>query len=305
MRSRVSRMARLSLAVSGRKLAAVSRHAARNASARPAGAMPVMRETRPAYAIQVRSSASGPRRESITATVWTAGSPAMVSFSVFGSGPLPASSARAEQHNRNVALGPGLVRVVLGPLRRHDRPDAPLVLGRPGAGPDGEDLVPHLDLDVGVRDQVPVPSGVFGRSTLRCHDDVVITVPTIDERELPGLAGLPTGRVQDEAVGAIPVVTHLAARRFVLPDVLVTKEAVVRHAVRVPRPRRGSDPPSRDDDVVRNGHRRHAGHVARHVAVLTDTLIRARSMARTARRDAARAPWSRPPVRSRVFPSST
>src|SRR5438093_4082020 len=161
--------------------------------------------------------------------------------------PLVEDSARAEQHNRNVALGPGLVLVVLGPLRRHDRPDASLVLARPGTGPDGEDLVPHLDLHVGVGDQVPVPSGIVGRPTLRCHDDVVLTVPTIDERELPDLTGLPTGRVQDETVHAIPVVTHFAARRFVLPDVLVTKEAVVRHAARVPRPRRGSDPHRRDD----------------------------------------------------------
>src|ERR1051325_1562204 len=146
----------------------------------------------------------------------------------------PEGSARAEQHDRNVALGAGLVLVVLGPLRRHDRPDAPLVRGRRGASPDGEDLVPHLDLDVGVRKQVLVPTGIFGRSTLRCYEDVVGTIPTIDERELPGLAGLPTRRVQDEATGAIPVVTHLATGRFVLLDVLVAKEAVIRHAARLP-----------------------------------------------------------------------
>src|SRR5437867_144104 len=115
-------------------------------------------------------------------------------------------SARAEQHNRNVALGPGLVLVVLGPLRRHDRPDAPLVLWRSGTGCDGENLVPHLNLNVGVRNQVLVPSGVFRRSTLRCHEDVVITASTIDERELLGLAGLPTaGRVQDEDARTVPV----------------------------------------------------------------------------------------------------
>src|SRR5947209_3722056 len=77
------------------------------------------------------------------------------------------SSARAEQHDRNVPLGPGLVGVVVGPLLRHDRPDAALLLGRRRAGPDGEDLVAHLDLDVGVRDQVSVPSRVLRRSTLR------------------------------------------------------------------------------------------------------------------------------------------
>src|SRR5438477_6863875 len=137
--------------------------------------------------------------------------------------PYPTSSAGAEQHYRNVALGPGLVLVVLGPLRRHGRPHTLLVFGRPGARPDGEDLVPHLDLHVGVGHQVLVPSGVLRRATLRRYDDVVIAVPTVDERELPGLAGLPGRRVQDEAVRAIPVVPHLAAGGLVLSDVLVAK----------------------------------------------------------------------------------
>src|SRR3989475_5718690 len=170
------------------------------------------------------------------------------------------SSAGAEQHDRNVALGPGLVLVVFGPLRRHGRPHALLVFGRPGARPDWEDLVPHLDLHVGVRDQVLVPSGVLRGATLRRHDDVVIAVPTVDQRELPGLAGLPGGRVQDEAVRAVPVVPHLAAGGLVLSDVLVTKEAVVRHAAGLPRPRRGSDPPT-IEETSDGRHRPTVDHV--------------------------------------------
>src|SRR6266480_1047909 len=38
-------------------------------------------------------------------------------------------SARGEQHDGNVAPTAGLVLVVRGPLRRHDWPDTPLVLG--------------------------------------------------------------------------------------------------------------------------------------------------------------------------------
>ena len=90
----------------------------------------------------------------------------------------------------------------------------------PGARPDGQDLVPHLDLHVGVRDQVPVPSGVLRRAPLRCHDDVVIVVPTVDERELPDLAGPSARRVQDEDGRTVPVVPDLAAGGLVLPDVL-------------------------------------------------------------------------------------
>jgi len=102
----------------------------------------------------------------------------------------------------------------------HGGPDALLVFGRPGARPGGQDLVPHLDLHVGVRDQVPVPSGVLRRAPLRCHDDVVIAVPTVDERELPDLAGPSARRLQDEDGRTVPVVPDLAAGGLVLPDVL-------------------------------------------------------------------------------------
>src|SRR5205085_12426307 len=68
-------------------------------------------------------------------------------------------------------------------------------------------------------------------------EDVVLTIATIDERELPGLARLPTRRVEDEAGGAVPVVTHLPACHFVLLDVFVSEEAVVWHSARVSRAR--------------------------------------------------------------------
>src|SRR5207249_9460021 len=78
------------------------------------------------------------------------------------------------------------------------------------------------------------------------HEDVVIPVATIDERELPRRAGLPTRRMQDEAGRVIPVMTDLAARRFILADVFVTKEAVVSHVARVSRPRSRRDPGTAD-----------------------------------------------------------
>src|SRR5438876_10463117 len=80
------------------------------------------------------------------------------------------SSAGAEQHDRNVALGPGLVLVVFGPLPRHGRPHALLVFGRPGARPDWYDLVPHLDLQAGVRAQLLVPSEAPPGASLRRPD---------------------------------------------------------------------------------------------------------------------------------------
>src|SRR5262249_49356289 len=119
--------------------------------------------------------------------------------------------------------------VVVGPLCRHDRPDAPLLVGCRGARSHGDDPVPYLDVHVGMRDQVPVPSGVLGRPALRGNQDVVVPVATIDERELPRVPRPATDRVQDETGGPVPVVADLAARRLVLPDVIVTKETEVRH----------------------------------------------------------------------------
>src|SRR5262249_31365188 len=107
----------------------------------------------------------------------------------------------------------------------------------------GKDLVPDLDLHVRVRDEVSVPAGILRRAALRRDHDEVAPVAAVDERELPGLAGVPALRVENEAVRAVPVVTDLAARRFVRPDGLGPKEDVVRHAATVARGRRRSAPP--------------------------------------------------------------
>src|SRR6266404_6494963 len=146
------------------------------------------------------------------------------------------SSAGAEQHDRNVALGPGLVLVVFGPLRRHGRPHALLVFGRPGARPDREDLVPHLDLHVGVRDQVLVPSGVLRRA----RHQTVGTVPPSITYSLPwieaarsdarkatssatssGRPGLPIGIPPSESIRLSRAVSAsvpaLSARRTMRP----------------------------------------------------------------------------------------
>ena len=129
-----------------------------------------------------------------------------------------------------------------GPLLRHDGPQALLLRCRRGAGLDRDHLVPHLDLHVRMGDQVLVPARMVRRPTLRRHEEVVVAVAPVDERELRGLPGFPTGRVQDQAVCAVPVVTHLAAGRFVLADVLVTEEAEVRHGATVTRSEGIGDP---------------------------------------------------------------
>ena len=65
--------------------------------------------------------------------------------------------ARREKHHGDLASRSGLVRVVVGPVRCHDRPYALPFFGRRSPRPDRNYFVPHLDLHIGVREQVFVP----------------------------------------------------------------------------------------------------------------------------------------------------
>src|SRR5262249_58521520 len=142
------------------------------------------------------------------------------------------------------------------------RPYALLVGGRSRACSDGYDPVPHLDFHLRMRKQVAVPSRILRRAAPRRDDDVVVAVAPVDERELPGLAGLPTRRVEDQAMRAVPVVAHRAAGRLVLSDVLVTKETAVRHGTNVPRARARGDPSRPGSTALREGGKRDDKHRA-------------------------------------------
>src|SRR4051812_24764444 len=71
--------------------------------------------------------------------------------------PSAASRCAFEHDDGDVAAGLGLVVVVGGPRRRHDPPQLGLLFGRCGTGAGGEDLVAHLQLDIGVLEEVEVP----------------------------------------------------------------------------------------------------------------------------------------------------
>jgi hypothetical protein len=57
---------------------------------------------------------------------------------------------RREQHHGDVAFRSGLVLVIVGPLRCHDRPHALLLFSRRSPRPDRNHFVPHLDLHIGM-----------------------------------------------------------------------------------------------------------------------------------------------------------
>src|SRR5690606_27663141 len=135
-----------------------------------------------------------------------------------------------------------LVLVVVGPLRGHRRPHALLVLGAAGARDHRDDLVPHLDLAVRVGDEVLVPARVLRRAALRRDEHEVVAVASVDERVLPDLSRLSSLPAQDQAAGAVPVVSCFPAGRFVLADVLVTEEAEVGHGCEPATSRAATEP---------------------------------------------------------------
>src|SRR2546426_12714029 len=100
-----------------------------------------------------------------------------------------------EDDHGNQSLGPLLILGKRGPDPGHllIEPVALLTaVNNPGAGLDllGPVVVRHLDLDLwGCRD-IPEPQRMVRRTTLRGHDDVVVSFAAINERGRDGLAAL-------------------------------------------------------------------------------------------------------------------
>src|SRR5208283_3428601 len=142
--------------------------------------------------------------------------------------------ARREQHHGDVAFRSGLVLVIVGPLRCHDRPHALLFFGRRSPRQDRNHFVPHLDLHIGVGKQVFVPPRMVGSATLRSDNQIVVALAPVDQRELFRLARFPPDRMQHQTAGVVPIVANPTAGRLVPADVLVSEQAVVRHGQRMP-----------------------------------------------------------------------
>ena len=66
----------------------------------------------------------------------------------------------------------------------------------------------------GWRPEVLVPAGVLQRAALRRDQDPVVAVHAVDQGILPDPSGLAALHAQDRAAGAVPVVSRLAAGRF-------------------------------------------------------------------------------------------
>ncbi len=97
--------------------------------------------------------------------------------------------ARREQHHGDVAFRSGLVVVIVGPLGCHDRPHALLFFGRRSPRPDRNHFVPHLDLHIGVGEQVFVPPRMVGRATFRSDNQIVVAVAPVNQREFFRVCG--------------------------------------------------------------------------------------------------------------------
>src|SRR3954447_21027769 len=117
-----------------------------------------------------------------------------------------------EDHDRDLALRPALVVVVVGPDLGHLTPQLGPLLGRrvPRARP--ELVVADLDLHLGVLADVEVPGRVLGRAALRGDDHRVVACHAVDERAAALRAGLAACGGEDQRRGAaLPVVPALAA----------------------------------------------------------------------------------------------
>jgi len=76
---------------------------------------------------------------------------------------------------------------------------------------------------------------MLGCATFRGDNQIVVAVAPVDQRELFRIARFPSDRVQHQTTGVVPIVANLTAGRLVPTDVLVSEQAEVRHAHRLPR----------------------------------------------------------------------
>ena len=125
----------------------------------------------------------------------------------------------------HLAVGPALVALVVGPVRRHLRPHGGALVAVRGPRVRLEAVAHHLHLDLGIGLQVVVPAGVAGRAAVRGDDHVVVARAAIDQGADPRLAGPPPGRREQQDRAALaPVVPLLAVGLEVAADVLVPIE---------------------------------------------------------------------------------
>src|SRR5581483_8257147 len=129
--------------------------------------------------------------------------------------------SRLEHDDRDLAVGPRPVLVVVAPhlVRPPPEPLALLALGDVRAS--RQNAVEDLDLDVRVLREVLVPAGMLGRPAVGGDDHVAVAVPRVDERRRPRPAALPAGRgQQQDRRPLLPDVADLAAGLPVAADMV-------------------------------------------------------------------------------------
>ncbi len=94
-------------------------------------------------------------------------------------------------------------------------------------GAHGYDLAEHLDLGVGLGEQVLIPAGVFGRAALGGDDHPALAVGAVDQRRGALLAGAAPGGGEQQDGGAAPMIAALAGGVAIDADVLCAEEVVV------------------------------------------------------------------------------
>src|SRR5262245_50652747 len=139
----------------------------------------------------------------------------------------PALRSDALQYDHgDLAPGPLLVLVVVGPAGEHGAPELGLLLRRRRPGPSLEPIALDLDLDSGRRLQVEIPRRVPVGAAPRGHHQVVVAVATVDQRGAELLAGPPAGGGEDEDGRAVPLVADVTVGLDVPLDVLLPEQGL-------------------------------------------------------------------------------
>src|SRR5665809_147400 len=125
-----------------------------------------------------------------------------------------------QNDDRDVAIGPRLIPVVLGPDLCHRGPEALFFLSWRNSGRSVELLGADLNVHIRIGDEVQVPERVALVAALRSNDEIVAAIGAVDERVPTLVAGFAAGSREHESAYAVPLVAPLAVGLDVLPGVL-------------------------------------------------------------------------------------
>ena len=125
-----------------------------------------------------------------------------------------------QNDDRDVAIGPRLIPVVLGPDLCHRGPETLFFFRCCDSCRSVEFVGADLNVHFRIGDEVQVPERVVLVAALGSNDEVVVAIGAVDERVPTLVAGFAPGCREHESAHPVPLVAPLAVGLDVLPGVL-------------------------------------------------------------------------------------